>query len=659
MGGGLAAGVVAAQPPLAHWRSFEYCLAMTGRSLGSVDHFPPPPAGATVPRPVSPAAPAHLAQSRLLPLLLCQAQAAGASLWLRDSAAAGTGDLTNDRRLPETSAHTEAAGAGPVFGPVLMGHRWTAVELGDGGPEVTATVATEGSIGALEVSCRHLVAADGAGSGVRAALGMAMDGDAAPLQRLVNVHFASPELGARLLGGAASGGRPAMLYFLFNPDVVMVVVAHDLAAGDFVAQIPFYPPQQRLEDFSVATCTDLIRKAAGVPGLDVAVREVRQWAMTAQVAAHFRAGAVFLAGDAAHQFPPAGGFGMNTGIQDAHNLAWKLAMVHQGLAPEVLLDTYDAERRPVASTNASLSVANYEAALAVPRALGLDPAAAALLHATLMQGPLRYLPLEAQRAVLEQGLRLGRAQLESWVLSPANPIGTARLAAVRSIIDSGQSLRLQFPAEDLGFQYSRKALLHNDNMDKPAVLDDEKPLPGRRREYRPWVDAGCRLPHAELALKHDHNGPSKYNTAADGLLSTLDLLPGDKPALLLLVSATPHGKLWCDGFKAAAASVPGMAMAAVIWPPGTFVAAVAKDVFGDGTGRAVSLRHVEDLHGDWWAVCGVPAPGALLVRPDGHVGWHCKQAPASESAATDALQRAISSILCLNSSKSSYDFRRV
>eukprot|EP00850_Spirogloea_muscicola_P013479 SM000091S24637 [mRNA] locus=s91:399278:402669:- [translate_table: standard] len=651
--GGLASAVLAAQPPLAHWRSFEYCLAMTGgRSLGSVDHFPPPPAGATAPRPVSPAAPAHLAQSRLLPLLLRQAQAASASLWLRDSAAAGTGHVANDRRLPDT------AGAGPVVGPVLMGHRWTSVELRHGSPGVTATVATESSAGALEVSCRHFVAADGAGSGVRAALGMAMDGDAAPLQRLVNVHFASPELGARLLGGAASGGRPAMLYFVFNPDVVMVVVAHDLAAGDFVAQIPFYPPQQRLEDFTVATCTDLIRKAAGVPGLDIAVREVRQWAMTAQVAAHFQAGAVFLAGDAAHRFPPAGGFGMNTGIQDAHNLAWKLAMVHQGLAPEALLDTYDAERRPVASTNASLSVANYEAALAVPRALGLDPAAAALLHSTLMHGPLRYLPLEAQRAVLEQGLRLGRAQLESWVLSPANPIGAARLAAVRSIIDSGQSLRLQFPAEDLGFQYSRGALLHNAT-DKPAVLDDEKPLPGRRREYRPRAEAGCRLPHAELVLMHDHSGPSKYNTVADGLLSTLDLLPGDKLALLLLVSATAHGKLWCDGFKAAATSVPGMAMAAVIWPPGTFAAAVAKDVFGDGTERAVSLRHVEDLHGDWWAVCGVPAPGALLVRPDGHVGWHCKQAPASESAATDALQRAISSILCLNSSKSSHDFRRV
>eukprot|EP00850_Spirogloea_muscicola_P017975 SM000160S02516 [mRNA] locus=s160:75189:78610:+ [translate_table: standard] len=650
MGGGLAASVVAAQPPLAHWRSFEYCLAMTGRSLGSVDHFPPPPAGATAPRPVSPAAPAHLAQSRLLPLLLRQAQAAGASLWLRDTAAAGTGHVGDDRQLPDT------AGAGPVVGPVLMGHRWTSIELGNGSPGVTATVATEGSAGALEVSCRHLVAADGAGSGVRAALGMAMDGDSAPLQRLVNVHFASRELGARLLGDAASGGRPAMLYFVFNLDVVMVVVAHDLAAGDF---IPFYPPQQRLEDFSVATCTDLIRKAAGVPGLDVAVREVRQWAMTAQVAARFRAGAVFLAGDAAHRFPPAGGFGMNTGIQDAHNLAWKLAMVHQGLAPEALLETYDAERRPVASTNASLSVTNYEAALAVPRVLGLDPAAAALLHATLTQGPLRYLLLEAQRSVLEQGLRLGRAQLESWVLSPANPIGAARLAALRSIIDSGQSLRLQFPAEDLGFQYSRGTLLHNDT-DRLAVLEDEMPLPGRRREYRPRAEAGCRLPHAELALKHDHNGPSKYNTAANGLLSTLDLLLGDRLALLLLVSATTHGKLWCDGLKAAATSLPvAMAMAAVIWPPGTFAAAVAKDVFGDGSKPAVSLLHVEDLHGDWWAICGVPAPGALLVRPDGHVGWHCKRAPASETAAADALQLAISSILCLNSAKSSHGSRRV
>ena len=57
---------------------------------------------------------------------------------------------------------------------------------------------------------------------------------------------------------------------------------------------------------------------------------------------------MLLAGDAAHRFPPTGGFGLNTGVQDAHNLAWKLALVLRGHAPAHLLESYEAERKPVA-----------------------------------------------------------------------------------------------------------------------------------------------------------------------------------------------------------------------------------------------------------------------------------------------------------------------
>ena len=66
-----------------------------------------------------------------------------------------------------------------------------------------------------------------------------------------------------------------------------------------------------------------------------------------RLAERYRQGRVFIAGDAAHIHPPTGGQGMNTGIQDAYNLAWKLALVVQGAAPEALLDSYEAERRPV------------------------------------------------------------------------------------------------------------------------------------------------------------------------------------------------------------------------------------------------------------------------------------------------------------------------
>lgn len=97
-----------------------------------------------------------------------------------------------------------------------------------------------------------------------------------------------------------------------------------------MAQVPYFPPSQRPEDFSPSVCLDLLRHATLDPSHgyrleDARVLSARPWVMGMQVARSFREGHVLLAGDAAHRFPPAGGFGMNTGIQDAHGLAWRLA----------------------------------------------------------------------------------------------------------------------------------------------------------------------------------------------------------------------------------------------------------------------------------------------------------------------------------------------
>jgi FAD binding domain len=92
---------------------------------------------------------------------------------------------------------------------------------------------------------------------------------------------------------------------------------------------------------------ELVRAGAGVPDLAVHIDGLARWRSTADVARSYQTGRVLLAGDAAHIMPPNGGFGGNTGIHDAHNLAWKLAMVLQGHADPALLTTYDAERRPV------------------------------------------------------------------------------------------------------------------------------------------------------------------------------------------------------------------------------------------------------------------------------------------------------------------------
>src|SRR5690606_1742692 len=87
--------------------------------------------------------------------------------------------------------------------------------------------------------------------------------------------------------------------------------------------------------------------------------QVIPWEAEANVASRFRDGRVFLAGDAAHVVPPNGGFGGNTGVQDAHNLAWKLAMVLKGEAGPGLLESYDHERRPVGELTVDQAYVRY------------------------------------------------------------------------------------------------------------------------------------------------------------------------------------------------------------------------------------------------------------------------------------------------------------
>ena len=82
-------------------------------------------------------------------------------------------------------------------------------------------------------------------------------------------------------------------------------------------------------DFTPERSAELVRMAVGVPDLPVKILGVAPWTASAHVAERYRHGRIFLAGDAAHEMPPTGGFGLNTGVQDVHNLAWKLAAVLQ------------------------------------------------------------------------------------------------------------------------------------------------------------------------------------------------------------------------------------------------------------------------------------------------------------------------------------------
>jgi hypothetical protein len=112
-------------------------------------------------------------------------------------------------------------------------------------------------------------------------------------------------------------------------------------------------------DVSEARLIELVRAGVGVPDLPVKIDGMTRWRATACVAERFHDHRIFIAGDAAHLMPPNGGFGGNTGIHDAHNLAWKLALVLQGHAHERLLETYASERKPVAHFTVEQAFSRY------------------------------------------------------------------------------------------------------------------------------------------------------------------------------------------------------------------------------------------------------------------------------------------------------------
>ncbi len=207
------------------------------------------------------------------------------------------------------------------------------------GSGITATILDRTSRDTMQVRAQYLIGADGAHSRVREIFGIPMVGPVG-LGHTMNILFQ-----ADLSRWVA--GRSINLCMIQHPGAPGVLLAID-GVDRWIFQA-FYSPAagQRAEDFTPERCVALVRTAVGVPDLSVEVLRATPWSPAARVAARFREGRIFLAGDAAHEMTPAGGFGMNTGIQDVHNLAWKLAAVLTRWAGPALLETYGHEREPV------------------------------------------------------------------------------------------------------------------------------------------------------------------------------------------------------------------------------------------------------------------------------------------------------------------------
>ncbi|GLF97866.1 FAD-dependent oxidoreductase [Streptomyces yaizuensis] len=191
------------------------------------------------------------------------------------------------------------------------------------------------------VRADYLVAADGPRSPVREALGIARSG---PGELFHNVSLTFTSRGLIDI----VGDRRFIVCYLTTPGADGALLPVDNAER-WVFHAPWHPEWgETLEEFTDERCREHIRRAVGAPGLDVEITGKAPWHAAERVARRYGAGRVHLAGDSAHEMSPTGAFGSNTGIQDAHNLAWKLAAVLQGWAGQALLDTYGQERRPVA-----------------------------------------------------------------------------------------------------------------------------------------------------------------------------------------------------------------------------------------------------------------------------------------------------------------------
>lgn len=232
---------------------------------------------------------------------------------------------------------------------------------------VTATLRDLEGGAERTVRSKYLVAADGNRSRIREQLGIAMRGHGV-LSNSVTIYFRAEADLAPLLEGRDQGvnyvTNPVLRGFFRldrtgNRGFLVVNLVGDTARPEIVAAYPDAPWAKVAESIDEQRALELLRAAIGVPGIPVVIEDVATWRAVADSAERYQEGRVFLAGDAAHTMPPNGGFGGNTGVQDAYNLAWKIGLVVQGVAGSGLLDTYDAERRPIGSLMVEQAYSRY------------------------------------------------------------------------------------------------------------------------------------------------------------------------------------------------------------------------------------------------------------------------------------------------------------
>jgi len=425
--------------------------------------------------------------------------------------------------------------------------------------------------GAVVVAPRFVIAADGANSTLREAAGITMAGPV--LANMGSVFFHAPGL-------YPDGTDRPLLSWIYHPRFSGVMIAH--ADDDYVLMTPYLHEAQSVARRSQKFWNGVLPTVIGTS--EYQIRSTGTWTMTKQIADRFRRGPLILIGDAAHRFPHTGGFGLNSGVQDAHNLAWKLAAVLQNGASDTLLDTYESERRPVIARFAQQSTHNHFTLDEVTEPLGITNRS--LHRATELVGKL---PLDAVP--------------DRWIATVADALTYAQTARTKRLLrPSARSHRLRqrmaaaiplqeehFVASGLEFGYAYSG---------PLIDGAEGRCPdGDVAFYRPTTHPGSRLPHA-------------FILDADGVrTSTHDVIARTG---LTLFTADPQR--WGSRLAGPRQTVP-LAMVGL-----TPVDADARDAM-------IELFEVGER-------------GAVVVRPDGHVVWRTRDDASAVTRLQDFLSRA-------------------
>lgn len=222
-----------------------------------------------------------------------------------------------------------------------------AVEFVEHDDHVETVIVDTASGAEQTIRSAYLVGCDGGRSAIRTRLGIAYTGEG-DLARFVSIYFRAPEL------MSAHSFGPANIYFPLHCDHAGYLINWDRGVS-WTYHIELGPDEAWDEVDPVGRITALVGRAT-----PVTIESVQPWTAHALTADSYGTGRVWLAGDAAHLFSPTGGFGMNTGVSDAVDLAWKLRAVLDGWGGPHLLETYETERRPIGVRNTRLAKDLYD-----------------------------------------------------------------------------------------------------------------------------------------------------------------------------------------------------------------------------------------------------------------------------------------------------------